>query len=92
MVTELLKIDKLLNVLRKLEENEEMTISELYALWRSSTFIQKWVPELERKHYIECVEIMHGNRRFKKCRITEKGRKLRELLEQLKQLDEAQLS
>ena len=89
MVSELLKIDKLLSVLKKLDKEGEMTISELYALWRSSTFIQKWVPELEDKHYIECIEIRHGNRRFKKCKITDKGRRLIELLEQLKKLDEA---
>ncbi len=89
MVYKLLKADRLLEVLRKLDEKKEMTVTELYAVWRSSTFLQKWLPDLEKHGYVACEEIQWGSRKFKKCRITEKGRRLIQLLEELKRLDEA---
>jgi len=82
-----LKLSVVYKVLKKLSERGELLISEVIALTGSSTFHQKYLPYLEKRGYIESEKkIIHG-RKIRTLKLTDKGRNLLSLLEEIKKLD-----
>ena len=82
-----LKLSIVYKVLKALEEKGQLLISEIIALTGSSTFHQKYLPYLVEKGYISSEKrIVHG-KKIRVITLTNKGKKLMELLEEIKKLD-----
>ncbi len=82
-----LKLSVIYKVLKILEEKDQLLVSEIIALTGSSTFHQKYLPYLEEKGYvISEKKIIHG-KKIRIIRLTNKGRKLVGLLEEIRKLD-----
>ena len=82
-----MKLSVVYRVLKALEEKGQLLISEVIAITGSSTFHQKYLPYLERKGYISSEKkIIHG-KKIRIITLTNKGKRLIELLEEIKRLD-----
>ncbi len=92
-ILELIGADRLYRALKIIRDHGKATASEIYAAWGSSTMYKNRALEhLTEQGYLEKWEQWVGKKRFKFYRLTKKGEKLLELLEDIARLDQAPVS
>ena len=82
-----LRLSIIYRVLKELSERNQLLISEAIAIAGSTIFYQRYLPYLEERGYITSEKRREGRRTIRLIKITNKGRRLLELLEEIKKLD-----
>lgn len=82
-----LRLSIIYRVLKELEKREHLLISEAIAIAGSTVFYQRYLPYLEEKGYVVSEKKREGRRTIRLIKLTEKGKKLLELLEEINKLD-----
>ncbi len=86
-----LRLSIIYRVLKELNERDQLLISEVIAIAGSTIFYQRYLPYLEEKGYVVSEKRREGRRTIRLIKITEKGKKLLALLEEIKKLDSGDL-
>ncbi|MEB3772526.1 MAG: hypothetical protein GSR82_02465 [Desulfurococcales archaeon] len=76
-------------MLKVLAEKEKLLVTEAMAIAGTSTFHQRYLPYLEEKGYIISEKIQIGRKGVRYIRLTNKGKRLFQLLDELNKLDES---
>lgn len=84
-----MKLSIVYKVLKVLAEKEKLLVTEAMAIAGTSTFHQRYLPYLEEKGYIISEKIQIGRKGVRYIRLTNKGKRLFQLLDELNKLDES---
>ncbi|NPA98982.1 MAG: hypothetical protein GXO43_06340 [Crenarchaeota archaeon] len=82
-----MKLSTVYRVFKALKEKQQLLVSEVIAIAGSTAFYDRYMPYLEDKGYIVTEKKRVANRYIRVVRLTEKGKKLLELLEEIDRLD-----
>ncbi len=82
-----MKLSIVYKVLKVLAEKEKLLVTEAMAIAGTSTFYQRYLPYLEEKGYLVSEKLQIGRKGVRYIRLTNKGRKLLGLLEEINKLD-----
>jgi len=82
-----MKLSIVHKVLKALAEKEQLLVTEAIAIAGTSTFYQRYFPYLEEKGYIKSERKQIGKKGIRYVKLTEKGKKLLKLLEEISKLD-----
>jgi len=82
-----MKLSIVYRVLKALAEKEQLLVTEAMAIAGTSTFHQRYLPYLEKKGFLVSEKIQIGRKGVRYIKLTEKGRTLLKLLEEINKLD-----
>lgn len=86
-----MKLSIVYRVLKVLAEKEQLLVTEAIAIAGTSTFHQRYLPYLEDKGYVRSERKHIGRKGVRYIILTEKGKKLLRLLEEINKLDEVRI-
>ena len=82
-----IKLATVYKVFKAIKEKGQLLVSEAIAVAGSTAFYERYMPYLEEKGYIVTEKKRIANRYVRLIKLTEKGKKLLELLEEIRRLD-----
>ncbi len=82
-----MKLSIVYKVLKALSEKERLLVTEAIAIAGTSTFHQRYLPYLEKKGYLVSEKLQIGRKGVRYIKLTDKGRKLLDLLEEIQKID-----
>jgi len=82
-----IKLATVYKVFKAIKEKGQLLVSEAIAVAGSTAFYERYMPYLEEKGYIVTEKKRVANRYVRLIKLTEKGKRLLELLEEIHRLD-----